>query len=69
MNEPINNLQGIQLPQHYLVSHHAINMAGAAEQLARVEWHVAKPLAKTYLHRYPANPKTANVWLLSLIHI
>ncbi|MGL6050238.1 MAG: replication endonuclease [Aeromonas salmonicida] len=69
MNEPINNLQGIQLPQHYLVGHHAINMAGAAEQLARVEWHVAKPLAKTYLHRYPANPKNANVWLRRIIDV
>ncbi|MFL9691769.1 replication endonuclease [Aeromonas veronii] len=69
MNEPINNLQGIQLPQHYLVGHHAINMAGAAEQLARVEWHVAKPLAKTYLHRYPANPKTANVWLRRIVDV
>lgn len=69
MNDAINNLQGIQLPQHYLVGHHAINMAGAAEQLARVEWHVAKPLAKTYLHRYPANPKTANVWLLRIVDV
>ncbi|WFC12693.1 replication endonuclease [Aeromonas salmonicida] len=69
MMEPINNLQGIQLPQHYLVGHHAINMAGAAEQLARVEWHVAKPLAKTYLHRYPANPKTANVWLRRIVDV
>lgn len=69
MMEPINNLQGIQLPQHYLVSHHAINMAGAAEQLARVEWHVAKPLAKTYLHRYPANQKTANVWLRRIVDV
>ena len=69
VNEPINNLQGIQLPQHYLVGHHAINMAGAAEQLARVEWHVAKPLAKTYLHRYPANPKTANVWLRRIVDV
>ncbi|MFM1711889.1 replication endonuclease [Aeromonas salmonicida] len=69
MNDPINNLQGIQLPQHYLVGHHAINMAGAAEQLARVEWHVAKPLAKTYLHRYPANPKTANIWLRRIVDV
>ena len=69
VNEPINNLQGIQLPQHYLVGHHAINMAGAAEQLARVEWHVAKPLARTYLHRYPANPKTANVWLRRIVEV
>lgn len=69
MNDAINNLQGIQLPQHYLVGHHAINMAGAAEQLARVEWHVAKPLAKTYLHRYPANPKTANVWLRRIVDV
>ncbi|KLV38669.1 hypothetical protein SH16_03439 [Aeromonas caviae] len=69
MMEPINNLQGIQLPQHYLVGHHAINMAGAAEQLARIEWHVAKPLAKTYLHRYPANPKTANVWLRRIVDV
>ncbi|MGU5595105.1 replication endonuclease [Aeromonas sanarellii] len=69
MNDPINNLQGIQLPQHYLVGHHAINMAGAAEQLARVEWHVAKPLAKTYLHRYPTNPKTANVWLRRIVDV
>lgn len=67
MNDPITNLQGIQLPQHYLAGHHAINMAGAAEQLARIEWHVAKPLAKTYLHRYPANPKTANIWLRRMV--
>lgn len=69
MNTSITNLQGIQLPQHYLVGHHAINMAGAADQLARVEWHVAKPLAKTYLHRYPANPKTANVWLRRIVDV
>ncbi|MNS01284.1 Bacteriophage replication protein GPA [compost metagenome] len=69
MIDAITNLQGIQLPQHYLVGHHAINMAGAAEQLARVEWHVAKPLAKTYLHRYPANPKTANVWLRRIVDV
>lgn len=69
MNDAITNLQGIQLPQHYLVGHHAINMAGAADQLARVEWHVAKPLAKTYLHRYPANPKTANVWLRRIVDV
>ncbi|MFM5115159.1 replication endonuclease [Aeromonas hydrophila] len=69
MIEPINNLQGIQLPKHYLGDRHAINMAGAAEQLARVEWHVAKPLAKTYLHRYPANPKTANVWLRRIVDV
>lgn len=69
MNDAITNLQGIQLPQHYLVGRHAINMAGAAEQLARVEWHVAKPLAKTYLHRYPANPKTANVWLRRIVEV
>ena len=41
MNDAITNLQGIQLPQHYLVGHHAINMAGAAEQLARVELHLS----------------------------
>ncbi|MGU5714900.1 replication endonuclease [Aeromonas taiwanensis] len=67
MNEPITNLHGIQLPQHYLVGHHAINMAGAAEQLARIEWHVAKPLAATFLRRYPANPKTANIWLRRMV--
>ena len=27
MNDPITNLQGIQLPQHYLVGHHAINLS------------------------------------------
>ena len=69
MMDAITNLHGIQLPQHYLVGRHAINMAGAAEQLARVEWHVAKPLAKTYLHRYPANPKTANVWLRRIVDV
>ena len=37
MMDSITNLHGIQLPQHYLVGHHAINMAGAAEQLARLE--------------------------------
>lgn len=67
MNDSITNLHGIQLPQHYLVGHHAINMAGAAEQLARIEWHVAKPLAKHYLHRYPANHKTANIWLRRMV--
>lgn len=65
--DAITNLHGIQLPQHYLVGHHAINMAGAAEQLARIEWHVAKPLAKHYLHRYPANHKTANIWLRRMV--
>ncbi|WP_429169066.1 replication endonuclease [Aeromonas rivipollensis] len=69
MMDAITNLHGIQLPQHYLVGHHAINMAGAAEQLARIEWHVAKPLAKTYLHRYPANPETANVWLRRIVDV
>lgn len=67
MNDAITNLHGIQLPQHYLVGHHAINMAGAAEQLARIEWHVAKPLATTFLRRYPANPKTANIWLRRMV--
>ncbi|WP_426698121.1 replication endonuclease [Aeromonas hydrophila] len=67
MNDSITNLHGIQLPQHYLVGHHAINMAGAAEQLARIEWHVAKPLAKHYLYRYPANHKTANIWLRRMV--
>lgn len=67
MKDSITNLHGIQLPQHYLVGHHAINMAGAAEQLARIEWHVAKPLAKHYLHRYPANHKTANIWLRRMV--
>ncbi|MGS4930376.1 replication endonuclease [Aeromonas sp. 25-281] len=67
MNDSITNLHGIQLPQHYLVGHHAINMAGAAEQLARIEWHVAKPLAATFLRRYPANPKTANIWLRRMV--
>lgn len=67
MNDAITNLHGIQLPQHYLVGHHAINMAGAAEQLARIEWHVAKPLAATFLRRYPANPKTANIWLRRMV--
>ncbi|MGU5792178.1 replication endonuclease [Aeromonas hydrophila] len=67
MNDSITNLHGIQLPQHYLVGHHAINMVGAAEQLARIEWHVAKPLAKHYLHRYPANHKTANIWLRRMV--
>ncbi|MBL0660560.1 replication endonuclease [Aeromonas dhakensis] len=67
MIDAITNLHGIQLPQHYLVGHHAINMAGAAEQLARIEWHVAKPLAKHYLHRYPANHKTANIWLRRMV--
>ncbi|WOX51009.1 replication endonuclease [Aeromonas sp. CD] len=67
MIDSITNLHGIQLPQHYLVGHHAINMAGAAEQLARIEWHVAKPLAKHYLHRYPANHKTANIWLRRMV--
>lgn len=65
--DAITNLHGIQLPQHYLVGHHAINMAGAAEQLARIEWHVTKPLAKHYLHRYPANHKTANIWLRRMV--
>ncbi|HHQ4650987.1 TPA: replication endonuclease [Aeromonas hydrophila] len=65
--DAITNLHGIQLPQHYLVGHHAINMVGAAEQLARIEWHVAKPLAKHYLHRYPANHKTANIWLRRMV--
>lgn len=65
--DAITNLHGIQLPQHYLVGHHAINMVGAAEQLDRIEWHVAKPLAKHYLHRYPANPKTANIWLRRMV--
>lgn len=67
MIDAITNLHGIQLPQHYLVGHHSINMAGAAEQLARIEWHVAKPLAKHYLHRYPANHKTANIWLRRMV--
>ncbi|MDX7846005.1 replication endonuclease [Aeromonas caviae] len=67
MIDSITNLHGIQLPQHYLVGHHAINMAGAAEQLARIEWHVAKPLAATFLRRYPANPKTANIWLRRMV--
>ncbi|WP_439826183.1 replication endonuclease [Aeromonas caviae] len=67
MNDAITNLHGIQLPQHYLVGHHAINMAGAAEQLALIEWHVAKPLAATFLRRYPANPKTANIWLRRMV--
>ncbi|MCX4050392.1 replication endonuclease [Aeromonas caviae] len=67
MMAAITNLHGIQLPQHYLVGHHAINMAGAAEQLARIEWHVAKPLAATFLRRYPANPKTANIWLRRMV--
>ncbi|MGL6403443.1 replication endonuclease [Aeromonas hydrophila] len=67
MMDAITNLHGIQLPQHYLVGHHAINMVGAAEQLARIEWHVAKPLAKHYLHRYPANHKTANIWLRRMV--
>lgn len=67
MIDAITNLHGIQLPQHYLVGHHAINMAGAAEQLARIEWHVAKPLAATFLRRYPANPKTANIWLRRMV--
>ena len=67
MIDAITNLHGIQLPQHYLVGHHAINMAGAAEQLARIEWHVAKPLAKHYLHRYPANHKSANIWLRRMV--
>ncbi|WP_368224151.1 replication endonuclease [Aeromonas sp. s4] len=67
MMDSITNLHGIQLPQHYLVGHHAINMAGAAEQLARIEWHVAKPLAATFLRRYPANPKTANIWLRRMV--
>ncbi|WP_429044551.1 replication endonuclease [Aeromonas hydrophila] len=65
--DAITNLHGIQLPQHYLVGHHAINMVGAAELLARIEWHVAKPLAKHYLHRYPANHKTANIWLRRMV--
>lgn len=65
--DAITNLHGIQLPQHYLVGHHAINMAGAAEQLTRIEWHVAKPLAATFLRRYPANPKTANIWLRRMV--
>lgn len=65
--DAITNLHGIQLPQHYLIGHHAINMVGAAEQLARIEWHVAKPLAKHYLHRYPANHKTANIWLRRMV--
>ncbi|NKD14634.1 replication endonuclease [Aeromonas caviae] len=67
MIDAITNLHGIQLPQHYLVGHHSINMAGAAEQLARIEWHVAKPLAATFLRRYPANPKTANIWLRRMV--
>ncbi len=67
MMDSITNLHGIQLPQHYLVGHHAVNMAGAAEQLARIEWHVAKPLATTFLRRYPANPKTANIWLRRMV--
>ena len=67
MIDAITNLHGIQLPQHYLVGHHAINMAGAAEQLARIEWHVAKPLAATFLRRYPANHKTANIWLRRMV--
>ncbi len=67
MIDSITNLHGIQLPQHYLVGHHAINMAGAAEQLARIEWHVAKPLAATFLRRYPANSKTANIWLRRMV--
>ncbi|MFQ2384058.1 replication endonuclease [Aeromonas dhakensis] len=67
MIESITNLHGIQLPQRYLVGVHAVNMAGAAEQLARIEWHVAKPLAKHYLHRYPANHKTANIWLRRMV--
>ncbi|MFM4793222.1 replication endonuclease [Aeromonas hydrophila] len=65
--DAITNLHGIQLPQHYLVGHHAINMTGAAKQLARIEWHVAKPLAATFLRRYPANPKTANIWLRRMV--
>lgn len=67
MIDAITNLHGIQLPQRYLVGVHAVNMAGAAEQLARIEWHVAKPLAKHYLHRYPANHKTANIWLRRMV--
>ncbi|UBO74869.1 replication endonuclease [Aeromonas rivuli] len=69
MMTPVTNLQGIQLPPIYRAGHHAINMAGAAEKLASVEWHVAKPLAKTYLHRYPANPKTANIWLRRIVDV
>ncbi|WP_323951291.1 replication endonuclease [Aeromonas veronii] len=67
MKESLTNLCGIQLPPKYCTGFDAIQMGKAANQLARVEWHVAKPLAKTYLRRYPANHKTANVWLRRMV--
>ncbi|WP_446891891.1 replication endonuclease [Aeromonas veronii] len=67
MKESLTNLCGIQLPPNYCTGFDAIQMGKAANQLARVEWHVAKPLAKTYLRRYPANHKTANIWLRRMV--
>lgn len=67
MKESLTNLCGIQLPPKYCTGFDAIQMGKAANQLARVEWHVAKPLAKTYLRRYQANHKTANVWLRRMV--
>ncbi|MFM5811243.1 replication endonuclease [Aeromonas veronii] len=67
VKESLTNLCGIQLPPKYCTGFDAIQMGKAANQLDRVEWHVAKPLAKTYLRRYPANHKTANVWLRRMV--
>lgn len=67
MKESLTNLCGIQLPPKYCTGFDAIQMGKAANQLARVEWHVAKPLAKTYLRRYHANHKTANIWLRRMV--
>ncbi|QTL92309.1 replication endonuclease [Aeromonas jandaei] len=67
MKESLTNLCGIQLPPNYCTGFDAIQMGKAANQLTRVEWHVAKPLAKTYLRRYPANHKTANIWLRRMV--
>ena len=67
MIDPVTNLAGRPLPPHYLTGSHAYQMQWAADQLARVEWHVAKPLAGTYLRRYPANPKTASIWLRRMV--
>ncbi|MCR4453786.1 replication endonuclease [Aeromonas salmonicida] len=67
MKESLTNLCGIQLPPKYCTGFDAIQMASAAEKLQQVEWHVAKPLAKTYLRRYPASYKTANIWLRRMV--
>ena len=55
MKESLTNLCGIQLPPKYCTGFDAIQMGKAANQLARVEWHVAKPLAKSGYGQYLLN--------------